>query len=159
MNSDGQDMKTNLVRGSQKVILIHDGAIDEYMATMLLFTMRDVDLQGIIIVPGNCLSEIGMQTAWKLQAYLDRTNVPLCLSDARAYNPFPWEYRQDCIKQANVPALQPYGPNRSWPPYPDATSWLRTFFRSLKGTVTVLCLCPLTPLSDLLQDMPEAQDK
>jgi purine nucleosidase len=144
---------------AEKVILIHDGAIDEYMATMLLFTMGNVDLQGIVIVPGNCLPEIGMQTAWKVQAYLGRTSVPLCLSEARGFNPFPWEYRQDCIKQANVPALQTYGPNPAWPPYPVAAPWLKQFFRSLTGTVTVLCLCPLTPLSDLLRDMPEVQDK
>src|SRR5258708_4201308 len=143
-------MKPQETSGPERVILIHDGAIDEYMATMLLFTMRDVQLQGIVVVPGNCLPEIGMQTAWKIQAYLKQTTLPLYLSEARGFNPFPWEYRQECIKQANVPALQSFGPNPAWPPYPEAAPWLRQFFRSVKEKVTILCLCSLTPLSDLL---------
>jgi purine nucleosidase len=32
------------------VIFIHDAAIDEYMVTVLLTTMEEVDLRGIIIV-------------------------------------------------------------------------------------------------------------
>jgi purine nucleosidase len=152
-------MKPRETSNSERVILIHDGAIDEYMATMLLFTMRNVELQGIVIVAANCLPEIGMQTAWKIQAYLEQTTIPLHLSEARAFNPFPWEYREECIKQANVPALQSFGPNPAWPPYPEAAPWLRQFFRSLGEKVTILCLCPLTPLSDLLREMPEAQDK
>jgi purine nucleosidase len=142
-----------------KVILIHDGAIDEYMATMLLLTMRNVDLQGIVIVPGNCLPEIGMQTAWKIQSFLGRTGIPLSLSDARAFNPFPWDYRQDCIRQANVPALQSYVPNSKWPPYPSAEAWLQDYFRAIRDKVTVLCLCPLTPIAALLRQYPEARDK
>jgi purine nucleosidase len=142
-----------------KVILIHDGAIDEYMATMLLLTMRSVNLEGIVVVPGNCLPEIGMQTAWKIQSFLGRPDIPLCLSGSRAFNPFPWDYRQDCIRQANVPALQSYGPNPDWPPYPSAEEWLHGYFRTLEGKVTVLCLCPLTPLVDLFEELPEARDK
>jgi purine nucleosidase len=129
------------------------------MATVLVLKMPNVDLQGIIVVAGNCLPEIGMQSAWKIQSYLGRTDVPLLLSEARAFNPFPWEYRQDCIRQANVGALQSYGPNENWPPYPQAEPWLRRYFQHLRGKVTVLCLCPLTPLADLLREIPEAADK
>jgi purine nucleosidase len=143
----------------EKVILIHDGAIDEYMATALVLRMPNVDLHGIVVVAGNCLPEIGMQTAWKIQSYLGRTDVPVLLSEARAFNPFPWEYRQDCIRQANVGALQSYGPNTDWPPYPTAGPWLRKYFQTLQGKATVLCLCPLTPLADLLREVPEAQNK
>jgi purine nucleosidase len=143
----------------EKVLLIHDGAIDEYMATMLLLTMQNMALQGIVIVPGNCLPDIGMQTAWKIQSFLGRPDIPLCLSEARAFNAFPWEYRQDCIRQANVPALQAYGPNPDWPPYPSGEAWLRQYFRTLQDKVTVLCLCPLTPLVDLFREVPEARDK
>jgi purine nucleosidase len=151
--------KSDLPLTREKVLLIHDGAIDEYMATVLVLKMPNVDLQAIIVVAGNCLPEIGMQTAWKIQSYLDRTDVPLFLSEARAFNPFPWDYRQDCIRQANVGALQRYGPNKDWPPYPPAEPWLRKYFQNVQEKVTVLCLCPLTPLADLLHEMPEAQYK
>src|ERR1700733_3937003 len=110
------------------------------MATVLLSTMEHIVIEGIVIVAGNCLPDVGMQTAWKIQNYLGRMDIPIVLSRSRAFNPFPWEYRTDCIKQAQVGALQAYGPNAAWPPYPDGDRWLSDFLFSVDHEVTVICL-------------------
>jgi purine nucleosidase len=146
------------IKDQRRVILVHDGSIDEYMATLLLFSIENVIIEGIVIVAGNCLPDIGMQTAWKIQAFADRRDIPLTLSSARGFNPFPWEYREDCIRQGNVPALQMYAPHSQWPPFPDADVWLKNYFATVDGKVTIVCLCPLTPLATLFKESPDAQE-
>ncbi|HEY2013800.1 MAG TPA: nucleoside hydrolase [Bryobacteraceae bacterium] len=142
-----------------KVLLIHDAAIDEYMSTVLLATMPNVELAGIVVVSADCIGGVAMQVAWKIQHFIGMPGVPLSLSGARGLNPFPWAYRGDCINQGQIAALERFGPNGHWPPYPNGDAFLRDFFNKLEGTVTVLCLCPITPLTDLLRAMPGAAAK
>jgi purine nucleosidase len=147
--------------GGQKrrVVVIHDGSIDEYMAILLASKFRNICIDGIVVVAGNCLPDIGMQASWKLLKFLGRTEVPLLLSSARGYNPFPWPYREDCIKQINVSALRDYSLPLEWPPYPNAEQWLREYFRRVESKVTILCLCPVTPVAELLKEHPEVNDQ
>jgi purine nucleosidase len=141
------------------VVLIHDAAIDEYMSMLLLSTMPGIELVGSVIVSADCIGGPAMQAAWKLQQFIGQPELGLGLSAARGLNPFPWAYRADCVQQSAVAALQTYGPNPHWPPYPDGDAWLQEFFLRLDGQVTVLCLCPLTPLDMLLTRVPEAAEK
>ena len=63
---------------------MHDAAIDEYMGSVLLLTMQDVELKGIVIVKADCIAGPAMHGAWKIQCYLDMQATPLGLSSARA---------------------------------------------------------------------------
>lgn len=144
---------------STRVVQIHDAAIDEYMSTMLLTTMEDVHLDGIVIVNADCIYGPAMQTAWKIQNYIDQTDIPLTLSQARGLNPFPWPYRGDCVKQGDVPALVDAPPHPEWPPYPDGDEWLLSYMEQLEGCVTLLVLCPMTPVAMLLQKRPDLAEK
>ena len=142
-----------------KVLLIHDAAIDEYMSTVLLTTMPGIELAGIVLCSADCIGGIAMQTAWKIQNFVGQPKIPVTLSGSRGLNPFPWPYRSDCIGQSQVPALERFGPNPQWPAYPDGGAFLKEYFANLEGMVTVLCLCPITPLTDFLQTMPGAAKK
>ncbi len=144
---------------SRSVVLIHDAAIDDYMSMVLLTTMPEWELKGMVIVNADCIGEYAMQTSWQIQSYIDRTDIPVTLSSARGLNPFPWAYRADCIAQGQIPALQGHGPNPTWPPYPDGDAWLRAFFQEVEQPVTVLCICPLTPIATLLDTVPDAEEK
>jgi purine nucleosidase len=93
------------------VIFNHDAAIDEFMAAVLLTTMDEVELQGIIVTNADCIDRYAMEASWKIQSFIDRTDIPLTLSDARGWNPFPWLYRGDCIKENNLAALWNYTPS------------------------------------------------
>lgn len=64
------------------VIFIHDAAIDEYMATVLLTTMEEVDLRGIIIVNADCIAGPAMETAYKIHKYIGWEKIPLTLSSS-----------------------------------------------------------------------------
>ncbi len=97
------------------VIFVHDAAIDEYMATVLLTTMDHIDFRGIVIVNADCIAGPAMDAAWKIQEYIGREDIPLFLSDARGWNPFPWQYRGDCIKQGQIEALDKMESHPDWP--------------------------------------------
>ncbi len=135
----------------ETVIFNHDAAIDEYMAVLLLTTMEDIDFKGIVITNADCIDVPAMQTGWKLQSYIDRTDIPLSLSSARGWNPFPWQYRSDCITMGDLAMLQALAPHPRWPPFPDGDKWLRKALREAPEPVTLLVNCPMTTLANILK--------
>src|ERR1043165_5849623 len=136
------------------VILIHDAAIDEYMSTVLLTTMKEVKLQGIVVVNADCIAAPAMQTAWKIQQYIKETAIPLGLSSARSFNPFPWQYRSDCVNEGKIGVLAPIKPNPKWPPFPDGDALLASLLEKAKEPVTLLVTSPMTTLADVLKSNP-----
>jgi len=138
------------------VLLIHDASIDEYIAFLLLTTMPEVKLLASVLVNADCVGSSAMQVGWRIQEFIGRPDIALKLSRARGVNPFPWSYREDCLRLGRVAALQQIGPNPNWPPYPDGDIWLKKFFLGRRGKITILCLGPLTPLATLLSEMPSA---
>lgn len=141
------------------VILVHDAAIDEYMSQLLLQTMPGVRLLGVVIVNADCIDSAAMQTAWQVQSYIGNTELPVGLSRARGWNAFPWEYRGDCVRMGQIPALKPYAPNPAWPPFPDGDALLRELLVKCHPGVTLLVTCPFTPLVTVLEKEPELAHK
>lgn len=141
------------------VILVHDAAIDEYMSQVLLTTMPDVNLLGAVIVNADCIDSAAMQTAWQIMSYIGRTDVPLGLSGARGWNPFPWSYRSDCVRESAIACLADFPANPGWPPFPDGDALLRQLMESASGSVTLLVTCPFTPIMTLLQQSPALASK
>ncbi len=141
------------------VIYNHDAAIDEYMAAVVLDNMAGVSLEAIVITNGDCIAGPAMDAAWMIASYTDRLAIPLSLSVARMYNPFPYEYRGDCIRQASVAALQPFGPPPP-PPYPSGEAALRALLRKAIDTqtpVTLVCTASLTTLYHVFHADPELE--
>ena len=110
----------------EKVIFNHDAAIDEFMAALLLTTMENIDFRGSVIMNADCLYNYAMQAQWRIQQYLgiDQDKYPITLSQARQWNPFPWSYRGDCIKENEIDCLSDTPMNPNWPEYPDGDVWL-----------------------------------
>ena len=140
------------------VILVQDAAIDEYMSQALLTTMP-VNLLGVSIVNADCIDGAAMQAAWKINTYVGTPSMPLGLSRARGWNPFPWSYRADCIKQGKIPVLAGIPDHPDWPPYPDGDALLEEWLDRCETGVTVLVTCPFTPLSNVLERRPELERK
>jgi purine nucleosidase len=141
------------------VILVHDAAIDEFMSQVLLTTMPEVNLLGAVIVNADCIDTAAMQAGWQINTFIGAQTMPLGLSRARGWNPFPWEYRTDCVKLTQIQALWRVPGNAAWPPYPDGDALLETLLDECAPGVTLLVTCPFTPLSELLQRRPELEAK
>jgi purine nucleosidase len=138
---------------STPIVLLHDAAIDEYMVTVLLTVMPNIDLRGIVIVNADCIAEPAMDAASKLQQFLGREDIPLALSRARGWNPFPWPYRSDCVAFGEIPSLKPYKSKITTPP-PSGEALLAQLLEqaiAAKSPLTVLNTGPMTPLTDVLQ--------
>ena len=141
------------------VILVHDAAIDEYMSQVLLTTMPNVNLLGAVIVNADCIDSAAMQTAWQIMSYIGRTDIPLGLSGARAWNAFPWSYRSDCVRESEINCLKGFPPNPLWPPFPDGDALLLSLMQNAAGPVTLLVTCPFTPIVTLLKSAPQLASK
>lgn len=138
------------------VFILQDGAVDELMSVVLATRMADVDLLGIGIANADCLGEPTVRTTRKLLHWLGRDDVPVGLSSSRGVNAFPWEYRPYSMMADLLPIL-----NRGTPPEPaeagDAEALLIAAVQKCvaDGTqLTVLALCPLTPLVHAWQRDP-----
>lgn len=145
-------------KSKKRVVYIHDGAIDEYVSYLLLSTMSNVDLKGVIIVNADCIDTPAMNAQWKFQQFTNQTNVPLALSRARGWNPFPWNFRAQCIQQNNVELLQEYD---SSPASPSGEKLLQRLLQEAVATnspVTLLINCPLTPLRLVLSQNPKLEE-
>lgn len=140
------------------VILLHDAAIDEFMSQVLLTTMP-VNLLGTVIVNADCIDTAAMQAGWQINTFIGAQSMQLALSRSRGWNPFPWQYRTDCVKLTQVAALWRVPNNAAWPPYPDGDDLLEKLLDECAPGVTLLITCPFTPLAELLQIRPELEAK
>ena len=144
----------------EKVLFNHDAAIDEFMAAVLLTTMPEVDYLGSVIMNADCIYNYAMQAQWKIQEFLkiDQKQNPISLSRARQWNPFPWQYRGDCIKESNIDCLRHLDNNPNWPPYPNGDDFMaKALKRALKNgeKLTMLVNCPMTTLRNVLEKEPK----
>jgi len=143
--------------GRKPVVFIHDAATDDFVATLLLVAMPMVDLKGIIITNADCVPEPAMAVASRVQQFMKRPDIPLALSGARGWNPFPWPYRGDCVTLSATPILQPYRSTVPTPP-PSGDDLLIGLLEEAiasRQPLTVLLTTAFTPLTDILSDRPE----
>lgn len=139
---------------SRSLFISHDGAIDELVALAAVAVCEDVELRGISLVHGDCLAEPTWAAQQRILRLLGREDVRCSLSDARGWNPFPWEYRRDSLRLHEIAALKGVAaeppPNR-----PDGEQHLQEALEA--GPLTLLVLGPLTPLKMALEARPELQ--
>ncbi|MEA3033582.1 MAG: hypothetical protein QOH86_1598 [Sphingomonadales bacterium] len=141
------------------IIYNQDGAIDEYMAGVVLDNMEGVTLQAIVLTNGDCLGQQAMEAAWKIAQFTERSEMPLSLSESRIYQAFPYSYRSDCIRQRDIPCLQPYAPAPQ-PPYAPGNQALAALLRQAiedDAPLTLVCTCSLTTIYDVLSAEPELE--
>jgi purine nucleosidase len=137
------------------IIIVHDGAIDEFMSIVLVTTVPAVKLLGQIIVNADCIAAPVMFAAWKIMNYLGKPESPIGLSHARGANAFPWDYRSDCVRENNLDVLLPNSPAPQWPPFPDGDALLKQLIKESNDPVTLLVTSPLTPVANLLLGAPQ----
>ncbi len=140
------------------VIILQDGAVDELMSVALVETMADVELLGIGIVNADCLARPTLEVTNKILQLMQRVDVPVTISTARAVNAFPWVYRQYSMMANLLPML-----NVSTTRLPATAMTTEEMLVHLitenghrgKPKVKILVLSPLTPLATALAVHPE----
>lgn len=137
----------------EPVIFLSGGNIDDFVVHMLLLNMDHVDLKGVVLTNADTVYSYAMDAHWKIAQFCNRTDVPISLSSARGWNPFPYVYRKMSIGFNTIPALMDYPPNPDWPPYPTAELLLEKFLQDAvdrNEPITLLITAPITALKDIL---------
>ncbi|MGB9369128.1 MAG: nucleoside hydrolase [Xanthobacteraceae bacterium] len=139
------------------VVFIHDAAIDDFIATLLLVAMPNVDLKGIIVANADCIPEPAMDVCSLLNQFMGRPKMPLGLSSARGWNPFPWPYRGDVVNFAKIPSLRRYRSTVRTPPPSGDELLVKLLEAALKARerLTVLLTTAFTPLTDVTSKRPD----
>src|SRR5438045_2524427 len=87
------------------VILIHDAAIDEYMAQILLTTMPAVNLLGVVIVNADGIDSAAMKTSGRCRASSETRTFRSASAGPVAGTPSPGRTASDYVKMGNIGVL------------------------------------------------------
>jgi len=139
------------------LVFIHDAAIDDFVATLLIEAMPGFDLKGVVIANADCIPEAGVAVASRVHQFMGRPGLPLGLSTARGWNPFPWPYRADCVRLGAIPSLAPFVSTMPTPP-PSGDDLLTGLLETAVATktpLTLLLTTGFTPLTEVLKKRPE----
>ncbi len=143
----------------QLVLMDHDGAVDDFLATLLLMTMEHIQPLGIIVTPADCYIQPAISATRKILDLKGRSDIPVAESTVRGINPFPTIYRRDSFVVDHLPILN----EREEIQTPLLAETGQEFMvRSLLSSdqpVTLLVTGPLTTVAAALDLAPEIEAK
>ncbi|MEP0753235.1 nucleoside hydrolase [Trichocoleus sp. Lan] len=143
----------------QLVLMDHDGGVDDYLATMLVMTMDDVQPLGIVVTPADCYIQPAVSATRKILDLMGRSEVPVAESTVRGINPFPRLFRRDSFVVDHLPILNERETIQT-PLVPE--SGQKFMVRSLQAApapVTLMVTGPLTTVATALDMAPEIEGK
>lgn len=138
----------------ETVVFFSGGTVDDHVVSVLLFTMDNVRFLGSLTSNSDCIYRFSMQSQWRLQSILNKQAYPITLSNARAWNPFPMDYREDALDIYHSDVLKEKRDNTTWPPYPDGETFLaQKLAQAIEDDtpLTLLVTSPITPLCSVLK--------
>lgn len=142
-----------------KVIMGHDGGVDDFLAVMLLMAMEHVDVLGIVATPADTYIKPSVSATRKILDLMGRHDVPVAESTVRGLNPFPRLFRRDVFSIDNFPILNERDEIRT--PLIDEPGqfYLARLLREATEPVTFLETGPLTTIAAALEHDPSIESK
>ncbi len=144
------------------LVVLHDGAVDEFASIALLMGhdfQNTFDLQGVIVVNGDCYGAPAVWVTQRILAMGGMTDVKVGLSNTRAVNGFPWAYRQYPLVLNTMPALKEIPGLEDNPPIDGDELLASIVKRADQDSLVVLTLSGLTPLAHCMQRDPSWWNK
>jgi purine nucleosidase len=145
------------IQAKEKIILDHDGGIDDFSAQLMLSRSEKFELSAVTIQPADCFLE---SAVWVTRHYLNLVHlkhVPVGISDFEGKNPFPDVWRKDSDhveqmlkKQAGSTPIQPPLDLKTLPRAPE----LLVRLLSGKEKYTLVLTGPLSNLAAALKLQP-----
>ncbi|HZG83991.1 nucleoside hydrolase [Paenibacillus sp.] len=144
----------------QKLVYMnHDGGADDLVSLLAVLLMKDVELIGVGVIPGDCYLEPAVLASRKIIDVFGRASVEVSASDSRPKHPFPKEWRMHAYFVDALPMLNErddiLAPFTSEPAHRHLVRKLREADRK----VTLLFTGPLTDLSRALAEAPDIEEK
>lgn len=141
------------------VLMDHDGAIDDFLSLMLLLTMSEVETLGLVVTPADCYIGAATSVTQKILRLVGQNTIPIAQSTVRGINPFPADFRRDCLIIDNLPIL-----NESTASLPAiaAKSGQELMLETLQKAsrpVTLMVTGPLTTVAEAIALQPQIVDR
>jgi purine nucleosidase len=143
----------------KRVIFDHDGAIDDFLALILLLTMPEIELLGIVVTPADCYIQAALSVTLKILNLLGRRDIAVSESTVRGINAFPPTYRQDCLIIDNFPILNERETIGTSLVQEAGPEFLVNTLIAPPTPVTLMVTGPLTTVAAALAIKPKITDK
>ncbi|WP_296384788.1 nucleoside hydrolase [Winogradskyella sp.] len=148
---------------TKNTIIIHDGATDELMSILFAAAMPNVSIKGILVLNADCQGFPTAKVSSKLLDLVDIEHIPVAVSNARAWNPFPWTYRQYSLMVDLFPIVNQYKEDVKVPDplmnYPLEHMVDKVYRENNNSPVTLLCLSPVTDIATAIKNDPDFSNK
>jgi purine nucleosidase len=137
------------------VLMDHDGAIDDFLAMMLLLTMEEVQPLGIVVTPADCYPKAAVSVSRKILDLMEKTEIAVAESNVRGINPFPPEFRRDPVIINNFPILNEAETIQTPLASESGQEFIVTQLQNATEPVTLMVTGPLTTVADAIATAPE----
>ena len=145
---------------SKKLVLMdHDGAIDDFLSSILLITMSEVELLGIVVTPADCYIDAAVSVSRKILDFMGKSNIPVAKSTVRGINPFPPEFRRDCTIIDHFPLINESA--RVFTPLATLSGqeFIVEQLKAASEPVTLMVTGPLTTVAEAIAIEPAIVDR
>ncbi|WP_437756292.1 nucleoside hydrolase [Sorangium sp. So ce1389] len=140
-----------------RVLMDHDGGVDDYLATLLLMTMDHVDVLGVVVTPADCYIQPAVSATRKILDLVGRHDVPVAESTVRGLNPFPPMFRRGAFCVDNFPVLNEREEILTRRVPEAGQAFMASALRAAPEPVTLLVTGPLTTVSAALDIDPRIE--
>ncbi len=148
---------------TKNTIIIHDGATDELMSLLFAASMPNVSIKGVMVLNADCQAYPTARVSSKLFDLINLQDIPVAVSGARAWNAFPWTYRQYSLMVDLLPIVNQYKADvKVQKPLMDFSlaKMVDNVYRETNNTpVTLLCLSPVTDIAYALKTDHDFKEK
>nr|WKN39202.1 nucleoside hydrolase [Tunicatimonas sp. TK19036] len=77
----------------QTVFFDHDGGVDDLLSLLLLLTMPDITLTGVVVTPADCYPDYAAEASRKFIDLMGKPEVSVAISTVRGVHAFPEVWR------------------------------------------------------------------
>ena len=140
------------------VLMDHDGAIDDFLAMMLLMTMESVQPLGVIVTPADCYIGAALNVTRKILDLMKCSTVPVAESTVRGINPFPPVFRRDSAVIDHFPLLNERDTIQTPLVEASGQEFMVGVLQTAAEPVTLMVTGPLTTVAAALKLAPEIAD-
>jgi len=141
------------------VLMDHDGAVDDYLAALLLVTMEEVETIGVVVTPADCYIRPAISITRKMFDLVGRSHIPVVESTVRGVNPFPQLYRRDSLVIDHLPILNQQDTLQTPLLAESGQRFMVNALRQAPEPVTLMMTGPLTTLAVALDMAPDIEAK
>jgi len=141
----------------QLVLMDHDGGVDDYLATMLLMTMDNVQPLGIVVTAADCYPQPAVNATRKILDLMGFSDIPVAESKVQGINSFPNLYRRDSYVVDHFPILNQQETITTPLIAEPGEDFTVKVLQQAAEPVTIMATGPLTNIAVALQKAPEIE--